>query len=168
MSLTLDIIIFLLIGFGVFTGFRRGLITVVFRIAAIIVGIILSRIFYLQVAGALGHIITDPTVAKLVSFLLIFIIAVPAFNVAAHFLEKIIKVSLVVWLDRFAGAVLGFLEWVIIISIIIVVLAYLPFPAVNEWIDNSVFAPLSFFVIRAITFLLPPEFVEGIREWLPQ
>ncbi|MCD5401713.1 CvpA family protein [candidate division NPL-UPA2 bacterium] len=167
MSIVLDIIILLLMGLGVFTGFRRGLIAEVFRIATIILGIIISRIFYLQVAEALGNIITDPTVAKFASFLLIFVIAAPAFAVAFLFLQKIIKISLVVWLDHLAGAVLGFLKGAIIISIVIAVLAYIPSPAVNEWVDNSVFAPFFFFMIRAITFLLPPEFIEGIREWLP-
>lgn len=167
MSIVLDIIILLLMGLGVFTGFRRGLIAGVFRIATIILGIIISRIFYLQVAEALGNIITDPTVAKLASFALIFIIAAAALTVAFFFLQKIIKVSFVVWLDHLAGAVLGFLKKAIIVSIIIAVLAYIPFPTVNEWVNNSVLSPFFFFMIRAIAFLLPPEFIDGIQEWLP-
>ena len=166
MSITFDIVILLVLAYGFFSGFKKGLIQQLFVIGSIILGIIAARIFYLPGARALSKIITNPVMAKIVSFTLIFAATSIGLSIVAFFIGKTMEALSLKWVDHIFGAIFGFLKVSIVISVIIVLLVNAPVPVFHKWIDNSILSPFFLFLAKAIVFLLPPEIGNGLKGFL--
>ncbi len=127
-------------------GIKNGLIKQLVALAVIYFGITLSLKFASPVAEwALQHIRIPEFWAKAVSFILIFFVVAIVLSLLGRIIEKIIKISLLGWLNKLLGIVMTFCLFALVIS----VLAYFVDSANNllefipkEKLEESRFYPM--------------------------
>jgi membrane protein required for colicin V production len=112
---------------GTVVGFQKGLIRQVLELA----GIIASFILALLLAGVLSDFLERHTPipyspALVISFVVIFIGGTIGFRYLALIVQKVIRMSLLGWVDRFTGAALGLITAMIISSLLISLTLQLP------------------------------------------
>lgn len=127
----LDIFIVLLITIPTFFGFRKGFLRKLLGIAGIIAGFILAVNFYLQLSGFLGNFIKENTVfVKVLSFLLIIgLIYIAAIWVARYIANINSGTSLI---DKILGTITGFLQGLLVTSVLLFNLSFADIPSVNS------------------------------------
>lgn len=123
----LDLIIALLITIPTFFGFRRGFLRKFLGIAGIIVGFILAVRFYEPAAGFLNKLFaSDAHVVQVISFLLIIAVVYGLTVWLAKFMASMNAGTSL--LDKTAGTFFGFIQGVIISSVLLFNLAYINMP----------------------------------------
>jgi membrane protein required for colicin V production len=123
----LDLVIALIITIPTFSGFRRGFLRKILGIAGIIVGFILAVRFYEPVAGFLNKLFgSDLHVIQVISFLLIIAVIYGLTVWLAKFMASINAGTSL--LDKTAGTLFGFIQGVIIASVLLFNLSYIDMP----------------------------------------
>lgn len=143
-----DFTIVLLVTIPTFFGFRKGFLRKFLGIAGIIVGFILAVRFYEPLSSFLNRIFSgNLIVMNIISFLLI-IACVYGFTV---WLSKFISGmnSGTTMIDKTAGALFGFIQGIIISSVLLFNLSLIDFPEKKER-DSSVFYKRIYGVAPAI------------------
>lgn len=123
----LDIIICIVLGFGLIRGLMKGLIREVLGI----LGAVLAVIFALHRFEAGGKLLASsfgltPPVANTISFISICIGTVVAFYIMGLFLKKIAKTLGLRWVDIVGGGGLGAIKVGLIVSLILNALIMFP------------------------------------------
>ena len=99
-------------------GIKNGLIKQVVAFAVIYFGIMLSLKFATPVADwVVQHVKIPEFWAKAVSFILIFFVVALLLNLLGKLLEKIIKISLLGWLNKLLGIVVTFCIFALVLSV---------------------------------------------------
>ena len=156
----LDVIFLIIILFFTFNGLRRGLVKVVGGILGIFVGIYLAGLFYLQFSEWLQALTSlfGTTEANIISFIIVFIIANRLFAVVIFLLDKIVSIPIISSINKFLGGVLGFLQGLLIITLIVTLFANLgSFGGADNVLSNSRIAPYAEKVITIIKPFLPTD-----------
>lgn len=151
----LDIIIIVALISCAVGGLFVGLIRTVFSIVGLIVAILLAGRFYLTLAGTLTFIPTDGA-AKVVAFIIIFLAVIIIAAVLGIVLTKIINLTLLGWVNRLLGAVLGFFLGAIFIAAILAL--WVRFGDPGDITSSSSLAQLLLDRLPFILGLLPEEF----------
>lgn len=129
----LDYIILGFIAIFVYRGFRKGFITRVLGLAGVVLGIWLGVKHNLKVAQLLKDMGISAEFSTYLAMFIIFIACILTATLLARFLRNVsIFVEL---MDNLLGAVLGFLEGLLILGILLIFLGSLNFP--TEKIRNS-------------------------------
>ena len=144
---TLDIILLICFLPAIVQGFRKGFISQVIAIIAIIAGVYLSLRFSPEVAGWMAQYIqASQQVLKVASFALIFIAAAIALNLAGRLIEGVVKLVMLGWLNKLLGMAFSLIKAGLIIGLAIMVFCSLnnTFNLVSEDILNEsvLFTPL--------------------------
>lgn len=152
-----DIFVLAVIGLGVGMGLWKGLVKQIFYLGGIIVGYIAAMKFYLSVSTVFSH--TGSNMARIVSFLGIFILCILLFSVAGYFLGRILKIGGLSWLNRLGGGTLGFVKALLVIIIATIVLvAFLP--SDSTLLRNSSTLPYIISATQMIKRSIPVEIKE--------
>lgn len=123
---TIDIIILIAIGAGAIRGFMKGFIRQLTSILGLIVGLLAAKALYASLAEKLCPAVTDSmTVAQVLSFIVIWIAVPLIFTVVASVLTKAMEVISLGWLNRFLGAGLGALKFLLLASLLICVIEFI-------------------------------------------
>jgi uncharacterized membrane protein required for colicin V production len=123
----LDIVIALIITIPTFSGFRKGFLRKFLGIAAIIVGFILAVRFYEPVALFLNKLFgSNYLVIQVISFLLIIAVVYGLAVWLARFMANMNAGTSL--LDKTAGTLFGFIQGVIISSVLLYNLTYIDLP----------------------------------------
>jgi len=101
----MDIVLILVLALATFIGLRRGIISLVFPIIGLIIGIILAGQHYGTVGGWLP--IGNPEYAKWAAYAIIIVATLIAAVILARILRRFIRLVLLGWVDRLGGAILG-------------------------------------------------------------
>jgi len=119
----LDIIISVLLFFGVWKGFKRGLVFELAMLIGLIIGIYAGLKFsdlcfkflqnYVHDEGYLLHIL---------SFIIVFVAILFTFFVFAKIIESILKVTALNIFNKIAGGVFGLLKYSLVLSVIFLLL----------------------------------------------
>lgn len=137
---TLDIIILAIIGLftvlGFFTGFIRGVSSLV----GIAAGIVAGNLFHASGAGMLSPFIASPEAANVVAYALILIITMAVVALAARVLERVINLMFLGWLNRLLGLVLGFAKGGVLAALFLLLLTLI-LPPHHEFIAKSLLRP---------------------------
>jgi len=127
------VVIGVLIGFTI-KGVFRGLIVEVMSIVGLIGGLYLASRYYPLLQNWGITIGIPAAVAKIVAFLLILCIVSGLADLLGSILTKAAKKLFMGWLNRAAGAVVGFIEGSVIIVAFLVVMSLSPWKdKVPEW-----------------------------------
>ncbi len=101
-------------------GIKNGLVKQLVAFAVIYFGILLSLRFATPVAEwAMAHVKIPEFWAKAVSFILIFFAVALLLNLLGKIIEKIIKISMLGWLNKLLGVVMTFLLFALLISVVV-------------------------------------------------
>lgn len=137
----LDIIILVVLLFFAFNGFRRGFIdqtsTILGLLAALFVAVRQYQYFeqflepYLDLSASL---------LQFISFAVIFIVVNIVIHVLGITLKKIVDAIFLQPVDKAAGFLLGLFKAGIIVYLLILIMAQIPYQKINDVLNNSFLA----------------------------
>ena len=155
----LDYIILAFVVYFLVKGLFRGFFQEVLGLAGLILALVFATKYMSNVAALIDELINIPPVlTTLLGFLLIFFCIIFATQLLIHTLQKITKYSLLGWMEKLAGGVVGFLKGATILSLLLLFLSMIPFsrnliPGVKDsqlYAPTRNFAPKLFNLIMAI------------------
>lgn len=134
----LDFVIALIVTIPAFSGFRRGFLRKLLGIAGLIIGFILAVRFYRPVSDFLSNTFKLGQATSIVLGFLAIIAVVFSLSAwaATFFANKMNPATN--FIDKLAGAIFGFVQGVLISSILVFNLTYLDIPS-KDVRDSSVF-----------------------------
>lgn len=122
----IDLIIALFLAWFAYKGFTKGLIIELASLAALILGIYAALYFSDVTADFLvTYFKAGKKHLSLVAFVLTFILVVIGVVTLGRILEKFIDILLLGFLNKLTGAVFGILKGMLILSLLLMLLAYM-------------------------------------------
>ena len=119
----LDIILGVLLLWGLFKGLKNGLIIELASIAALIAGIYGAIHFSYYAGDFLSERIDwEERYLNLTAFIVTFLLIVIVVNILANLLTKIASFAMLGWLNRLAGAVFGVVKVAVILGALLIFL----------------------------------------------
>jgi membrane protein required for colicin V production len=168
----LDLIIVLIITIPTFFGFRKGFLRKLLGIAGIILGFILAVRFYDPVSSFIhGFISGDILVIQVISFLFVIGIVYGLSVWVAKFIAGMNSGTSLV--DKIAGTLFGFLQGLILVSVLLVNLSYVNLPGSEARNDSLLYsrvykvAPAIFDKIISYSPSLARIYQEYKQKYLP-
>ena len=133
-------------------GFRRGLVGEIFRIAAVIVGLFGGFAFYGRLAELLLRFfpLGWQKGIQVVSFIIVFAAFAGLTVLLGMLISKILQLTLLSWVDRIGGAVMGLVKGLLIVGVLVWVITLLPSLEKRVRMDKSIVAKKS---TAAISFI---------------
>ena len=169
----LDLIIVLIITIPTFFGFRKGFLRKLLGIVGIIIGFILAVRFYIPVSSFIHGIISgNELIIQVISFLLIIGIVYGLSVWVSKFMSGMNSGTSLI--DKIAGTIFGFLQGLILASVLLVNLSYVNLPG-SETRNNSLLysrvykvAPAIFDKIISYSPSLAQIYQEYKQKYLPE
>ncbi|MFH4966610.1 CvpA family protein [Gaetbulibacter sp. M240] len=132
----IDIVLLILLGLGLWRGFKNGLFVEVASIVALVAGVF-GAIYFSHYAGDFLKEQTnwEEKTIQITAFIITFIVIVAAIALAAKALTKLADLAFLGLINKILGAVFGTLKIALILSVILVI-----FDRLNKqipFIDNS-------------------------------
>ncbi len=122
----IDIIILALIIIGVVLGIMKGFIKQLSSILGLIVGLLAAKMLYETLAEQLCPTLTHSmTLAQVLAFIIIWLAVPLIFTVVASLLTRAMEIISLGWLNRFLGALLGGLKFLLLATILICVVEFI-------------------------------------------
>ncbi len=116
----LDIFLGLIITWGAYNGFSKGLVKELTSVLSIISGIFLAKNFYPYLDIKLKTIFeSESSFISILSSMIILSLTIMIFKIIARFLTKFLKLIALGLLNRIAGAVFGIIKSVLLLCIVI-------------------------------------------------
>ena len=139
---TVDVVIIAIALFGVVRGLMTGLVRQIVDVAGFIVALILALelmpFLAERVVAPLG---IDGLAAKVVAFLLVFVVLEIAFMFVARLVEKGIGLLRLSFLNRLGGGLVGMAKTVLLTSVALVLLARFEVPSEEARRDSALYGP---------------------------
>jgi uncharacterized membrane protein required for colicin V production len=152
----LDIIILLALLIGLFVGAKRGLIVQLIHMIGFIVALVVAYTYYKPLAEkfvlwipyptvdsssrltfAIDKLDLDQTFYQLIAFALIFFVIKFALQLVASMFDFLTYLPVLGFISKITGAILGFIEFYVLLFILIYVVALLPIAPFQSLIENS-------------------------------
>ena len=156
----LDWCLIIIVGASVLFGFRAGLVRVVIGFAAGLLGLLLGFWFYQTPAAWFSGYFESATVASALGFLVVFGGTVLAGGMFARLLSAMFKWAGVGWLDKLAGAAVGFLRGMMVAVGIVTPLLAFAIDPMPKFLEESQLAPYAVAFGRVIVTLAPVQIRE--------
>jgi membrane protein required for colicin V production len=162
---TMDLVFLAVLVFGAYRGVKKGIIMEVFSILALILAVIGAfklldfGIVWLTQSFGKPH----PFIPFL-SFILIFIGIILGINVLGRMTKGLVRMTLLGWVDKFFGAIIGLVKWTFGLSLILWILdSFVPDLSQKISEDSILFPiimPVCVKVFTVLKTLFP--FLEGL------
>ena len=112
-----DVLVFIILTYGLLSGFFKGFVVEIAGVIALIIGLIGSFKF----SNILGNTIEifidwDPKTIQIVSFIFLFILIIYSISLLAKVITKTLNLIALGWLNRIIGGIFGILKWAVILS----------------------------------------------------
>ncbi len=135
-----DIVIIIILGFGVIRGVFRGLIKELASIIGVLGGFYAAYSYYMVLARLLSRWISNVAYLNILSFLIIFCGILIIISILGVVIKYVLNIAFLGWVDRICGAGFGIIKGILIASVLLITLtAFLPRNA--PVIKNSMLAP---------------------------
>lgn len=157
----LDLLILIILASGLIVGLKRGLIVQLMHLFGFIIALIVAYIYYKELAQlfvlwvpypgfaenatsllGLDSIDVDASFYRALAFALIFFATKFVLQIVASIFDFIAYLPVLKTLNRFLGAILGFIEFYILLFIALYLLALIPVETVQGMLERSIFAGL--------------------------
>lgn len=169
-----DLVIGGILAFFAFKGYRHGFLREIAGLIGIIIAFILAIRLMDDFSSILSHYLgLSPRVAVIVTAIVIFIVVLAAFVIAARFIRKLMDIATLGWIDRLAGSLFGLFKAVLITSSLTLIVSLLPLGKdFSKKQDNSLlFNPIRKagpLVFNGVSKLLPAagDFYSEIKQSL--
>jgi membrane protein required for colicin V production len=160
----IDILLVVVIGFSVLSGFSAGFARVGVGFIATILGIFLGFWCYGIAAAYVLDYVSSRAVANLIGFFAIFIGVCLIGAIVGQLLARLFKWIGLSWLDRLLGAGFGFIRGVVVaVAIITVLLAFAPSPPPRSVVDSRLM-PYMLDASNILATLTPRELKDAFRD----
>jgi membrane protein required for colicin V production len=140
---------------NVVTAATQGFFSEALTTGGLIVGYVVAAWQYRSVAEWFERFFTNPWLAEIVGFLLIFFAIVVLFGIAAKVARWIMKEAGLSGFDRFLGGLLGLLKGGLMVAVIL--MGMTAFQPTSRLLQSSSLAPYFLVVGRAAIWLAPTE-----------
>lgn len=118
----IDIILIILLVLAAFNGFRRGLISEVASLAALVLGVWGAIEFSYITSEFLTETMGwEPDHLNIISFIITFVVIVILVNLVGSSLSKLVEVAMLGWANRITGLVFGVAKSAFILSILLLI-----------------------------------------------
>lgn len=137
-----DIVLIIALGFGAYSGYRRGFVGELLFLAAAILGILAGFHFSAQASVWLAEKTNmSKEFLPYLGFLMVFIIVVILVSLLGKFTKNIIDKTLLGSLDSAFGALIGLLKWSFFISVLLWIFDALDVEFSERWTEDSILLP---------------------------
>ncbi len=134
--LTLDWVILGIIILGAIWGFAKGFIKQLASLVGLIAGLLIARALYISVGERLAiETGMSVTVGQIVAFFLIWLCVPLIVSICASMLTKAIEVIHLSFINRFLGALLGGIKFILFISLVVYFIEYVD--SQNKFISSG-------------------------------
>lgn len=157
----LDIVIIIILAVSALGGWKTGLIRAGLGWIGIIVGIVLAGDYYQALAKPLSGIFQGD-LARVLSFAVILAVVILLSHLIGLWLDKVVTVTLLGWVNRLTGAAFGLLTGAIVMGAMIAL--WIKFLGMPGTVERSAIAPLLLDRFPLVLALLPDEF-EPVRSF---
>ena len=159
-----DWIIVVVIAGAVLAGIARGFFRSVFSLAGLVVGVALAAWNYWRLAGLLKPMVHSDPVANAIGFLVIAFLVMAVAAIIGGLLAKLFEKVGLGCLDRMAGALFGFVEGMVFVTLcILVTVAFFP---QTEWLTQARLPRYFFGALHVSVRVSPPRLSERVRKEL--
>jgi len=156
-----DWIIVVVLAGAVLAGLARGFFRSVFSLAGLIAGVALASWNYWRVAGFLKRFIHSIEIADAVGFLIIAFLVMAVAAILGSLLAKFFEKVGLGCLDRLAGALFGFVEGLVFVTLcILVTVAFFPQTA---WLTEARLPRYFFGALHVSIQVTPSRLGERVR-----
>jgi membrane protein required for colicin V production len=160
----LDLLLVIVVGASVVTGFMAGFARVGIGFIAVITGMLFGFWFYGIPAEWLHRHLSSNTLSKLLGFFLVFYAVVFVGALIGKLLAKLFKWTGLSWLDRLLGGAFGLVRGSLIaVAFIAVLMAFTPKPTPN-WMVDSMVLPYAIDASNICAALAPKALKDAFRE----
>jgi membrane protein required for colicin V production len=160
----LDWLLVILLAYSVIRAVVRGFIREAFALAGLIFGFLLACWFYQSLALQLKGLITSPSIAELVSFLIILAATAILASLLGKLLRNTASAIGLGFVDRLLGAVFGLVRGALLgVALLLAVTAFLP---TAPWVENSHLAPYFLRAAHAVSFVMPSDLKQRLLDGL--
>lgn len=160
----LDLILVLIVGASVVSGFRKGFLKIGIGFAAVVIGFICASWTYGTVAASIDPYVRSSSVAKLLGFLAVLAAIMVLGAIVSALLGRLFRLVGLSWLDRLGGAVFGFVRGMLICVVLVMILLAFSPTMTNDSVANSWTAPYVVETSRLVSKVTPHEIKDGFRE----
>jgi membrane protein required for colicin V production len=164
----LTILLAVILGVMTYRAYRNGFVRELVSLCAVVLAIPLAGIFYSRMVPKVEPIVDDASLARLISFLAIFLGVIVAGQVAAHLLKRTVSLLNLGFADQLAGAMFGLLKGILICQAVLLALVVFPNPDLTSSIDDSPLATRLLDSSPLILAVLPSRFDVGLDQFLNQ
>lgn len=159
-----DWIIVVVIAAAVLGGIARGFFRSAFSLAGLIVGLSVASWNYWRIAGVLNPLIHSVDVANAIAFLVIAFVVMAVAAIIGSLLGKMFEKVGLGCLDRMAGAIFGFVEGVVFVTLcILVTVAFFP---KTQWLTEARLPRYFFGALHVSTRVTPSRLADRVRKEL--
>jgi len=159
-----DLAIVILIALSVLGGLQQGFFRSVCSLGGLLLGLALAAWNYALVAALLMPLVRLEPVADAIGFLLLALVVMGLAGLVGNVLAKTLHRIGLGCLDRLAGAVFGFLQGALLVTLCIVVMVAF-FPRAH-WLEQARLPSLFFGACHLSIRMSPHELAQRVREGL--
>jgi membrane protein required for colicin V production len=159
-----DWIIVVVLAVAVLAGIARGFFRSAFSLAGLIAGLSLASWNYWRLAAMLKPLIHSVAVANAVAFLVIALLVMVVAAILGSILAKVFEKVGLGCLDRFGGAVFGFVEGIVFVTVcILVTVAFFP---ETVWLTEARLPRYFFGALHVSVHVTPSRLGDRVRKEL--
>jgi membrane protein required for colicin V production len=159
-----DWVILAVVAASTLGGLAQGFFRAVFSLGGLIFGLALASWNYPLLTALLRPIVKIDAVANAIGFLLIALLVMALANVVGSFLAKTFHRMGLGCLDALAGAVFGFVQGALLVTVcILVTVAFFPG---EQWLAGARLPQIFFGACHLSTHVTPSELGERVRNGL--
>jgi membrane protein required for colicin V production len=154
------------LAYSTIVAFFRGIIREIFSLGGLIAGILIASWNYNRLAMYLQRLIATPSVAEMVSFLLLVIGVMVLSALLGRALNRTAHAIGLGFFDRILGAVFGFARGCLFgVAILMAIAAFYPH---STWIKNSQLSSYFLAGAHAVSFVVPHDLQQRILDGAAQ
>ncbi|MGA0895931.1 MAG: CvpA family protein [Flavobacteriaceae bacterium] len=159
----IDLIVLLFLGYGLISGFIKGIVVEIAGIIALILGLVGASKFSTLLGEFLsGYVNWNLKTVQIVSFILLFVVIIYVVGLLAKMITKTLKIIALGWINKLLGGVFGLVKWCVILSALALIIE-----GINEWIplfpESSFQGAISYSYLKNLGELL----FEGLAQSTP-
>ncbi|MCF8109722.1 MAG: CvpA family protein [Desulfohalobiaceae bacterium] len=160
---SLDIIFCSITAFTLIRGLYRGLVKEFASIFGLIFGFLMANQYYEELSNVALRLISNPKYAAIISYILLFILALAAVIFLAHILRKFLEIVMLGWLDRLGGTLLGLGKGALLCCLILFVLTVF-LPPTAQIFSQSMTTPYLSRFSQNLSALVPRTMQESFEQ----
>lgn len=156
-----DWIIVVILVAAVLGGLAQGFFRSAFGLGGLVLGLVLAAWNYDRFAPTIEHLVHSQKVANCISFLLIAVVVMGVAGILGSVLSKMFQKIGLGCLDRLAGAIFGFFQGALLVTVfILVTVAFFP---ETQWLTQSRLPRYFFGACHLSTHVSPSSLAEHVR-----